>query len=58
MYKGGVDLWVLNSIKAILILQWKGCRMEAVSCATKEDAEKSIEENEQDWKIYFGVKEK
>ena len=24
---------------------------------TKEDAEKSIKENERDWKIYFGVKE-
>lgn len=30
---------------------------EIVHYATKEDAEKSIEENEQDWKIYFGIKE-
>lgn len=25
--------------------------------AIKEDAEKSIRENERDWKIYFGIKE-
>ena len=30
---------------------------EPVHYATREEAEKSIEENEQDWKIYFGVKE-
>ena len=30
---------------------------EPVRYATREEAEKSIEENEQDWKIYFGVKE-
>ena len=30
---------------------------EIVHYATKEEAEKSIEENEQDWLIYFGVKE-
>lgn len=24
---------------------------------TKEEAEKSIKENERDWKIYFGIKE-
>lgn len=30
---------------------------EIVHYATKEDAKKSIEENEQDWKIYFGIKE-
>ncbi len=30
---------------------------ELVRCATKEDAEKSIIENERDWKIYFGIKE-
>lgn len=31
---------------------------EPVRYATREEAEKSIEENEQDWKIYFGIKEK
>ena len=31
---------------------------EPVRCATREEAKKSIEENEQDWKIYFGIKEK
>lgn len=31
---------------------------EPVRYATREDAEKSIEENEQDWKIYFGIEEK
>lgn len=30
---------------------------EPVRYATAEDARRSIEENEQDWKIYFGIKE-
>ena len=30
-------------------------RGELVHYATKEDAKKSIRENEQDWKIYFGI---
>ena len=30
---------------------------EPVRYATREDAEKSIEENERDWKIYFGIEE-
>lgn len=30
---------------------------EPVRYETKEDAQKSIEENESDWKIYFGIKE-
>ncbi len=30
---------------------------EPVRYATEEDARRSIEENEQDWKIYFGIKE-
>lgn len=30
---------------------------EIVCYETKEDAEKSIKENERDWKIYFGVEE-
>lgn len=30
---------------------------EIVRYATKEEAEKSIEENREDWKIYFGIKE-
>lgn len=29
---------------------------EPVRYATSEDARKSIKENEQDWKIYFGIK--
>lgn len=32
-------------------------RGELVHYATKEEAEKSIKENERDWKIYFGIKE-
>lgn len=32
-------------------------RGELVHYATEEDAKKSIKENEQDWKIYFGIKE-
>ncbi|QHU90429.1 hypothetical protein GWK74_02970 [Candidatus Saccharibacteria bacterium oral taxon 488] len=31
---------------------------EIVRYETEEDAEKSIEENEQDWLIYFGIKER
>lgn len=31
---------------------------EPVRYETREDAEKSIEENERDWKIYFGIEEK
>lgn len=31
---------------------------EPVRYATREDAEKSIEENERDWKIYLGIEEK
>lgn len=30
---------------------------EPVRYATEEDAEKSIRENERDWKIFFGIKE-
>ena len=30
---------------------------EPVRYATREDAKKSIKENERDWKIYFGIKE-
>ena len=30
---------------------------EIVRYKTRAEAEKSIEENEQDWKIYFGIKE-
>lgn len=30
---------------------------EPVRYATKEDALKSIRENERDWKIFFGIKE-
>ena len=30
---------------------------ETVHYATREEAEKSIKENERDWKIYFGIKE-
>ena len=32
-------------------------RGELVHYATKEDAKKSIKENERDWKIYFGINE-
>lgn len=43
------------------------CVLDSISCSyrygqivhyeTKEEAEKSIKENERDWKIYFGIKE-
>lgn len=35
---------------------WQDCG-QFVRYETKEEAEKSIKENERDWKIYFGIKE-
>ena len=37
--------------------EWFEEIQEPVRYETKEEAEKSIRENEQDWKIYFGIKE-
>lgn len=57
-YKGG---WVVNYDYCAGIFScthiYSTSRGEPVHYATKEEAEKSIKENERDWKIYFGIKE-
>ena len=56
--KGG---WVINYDYCAGILSYthiySTSRGEPVYYATREEAEKSIRENERDWKIYFGIKE-
>lgn len=56
--KGGWIVFYDHECKTLAIFKI-GCydSGEPVHYATREDAEKSIEENEQDWKIYFGIKE-
>lgn len=57
--KGG---WVVNYDYCAGIFScthiYSTSRGEPVYYATKEEAEKSIRENREDWMIYFGVKEK
>ena len=54
--KGGWIVFYDHECKTLAIFKI-GCydSGEPVHYATREDAEKSIEENEQDWKIYFGI---
>ena len=56
--KGG---WVVNYDYCAGIFScthiYSTSRGEPVYYATKEEAEKSIRENERDWKIFFGIKE-
>lgn len=56
--KGG---WVINYDYCAGILSYthiySTSRGEPVYYATRAEAEKSIKENERDWKIYFGIKE-
>ena len=56
--KGGWIVFYDHECKTLAIFKI-GCydSGEPVHYATREEAEKSIEENEQDWKIYFGIKE-
>lgn len=56
--KGGWIVFYDHECKTLAIFKI-GCydSGEPVHYATREEAEKSIEENEQDWKIYFGVEE-
>ena len=56
--KGGWTVFYDHECKTLAIFKI-GCydSGEPVHYATREEAEKSIEENEQDWKIYFGIKE-
>ena len=54
--KGGWVVYYDHECKTLAIFKI-GCydSGEPVHYATREEAEKSIEENEQDWKIYFGI---
>jgi len=56
--KGGWVVYYDHECETLAIFKI-GCydSGEPVHYATREEAEKSIEENEQDWKIYFGIKE-
>ena len=56
--KGGWIVFYDHECKTLAIFKI-GCydSGEPVHYATREETEKSIEENEQDWKIYFGVEE-
>ena len=56
--KGGWIVFYDHECKTLAIFKI-GCydSGEPVHYATREEAEKSIEENERDWKIYFGIKE-
>ena len=56
--KGGWIVFYDHECKTLAIFKI-GCydSGEPVHYATREEAEKSIEENERDWKIYFGVEE-
>ena len=60
-FKNGKGGWIVfydHECKTLAIFKI-GCydSGEPVHYATREEAEKSIRENEQDWKIYFGIKE-
>lgn len=54
--KGGYIVYYnyLNNRLECLTCGWQNAG-ESVRYATEEEAEKSIKENEQDWKIYFGI---
>lgn len=56
--KGGWIVFYDHECKTLAIFKI-GCydSGEPVRYATREEAKKSIEENEQDWKIYFVIKE-
>lgn len=54
--KGGWIVFYDHECKTLAILKISCYDSgEPVHYATREEAEKSIEENEQDWKIYFGI---
>lgn len=60
-FKNGNGGWVVNYSYLLNRLEcvefcWSD-HGEPVRYATREDAEKSIKENERDWKIYFEIKE-
>jgi hypothetical protein len=56
--KGGwVVFYNYSNRKLYSMLDCRTNSGEPVRYATREDAQKSIEENERDWKIYFGIEE-
>ena len=55
---GGWLVYYDHGCETLAVCELDDCDAgEPVRYATREEAKKSIEENEQDWKIYFGVKE-
>ena len=56
--KGGWIVYYDHGHETLAVCELDDCDAgEPVRYATREEAKKSIEENEQDWKIYFGIKE-
>lgn len=56
--KGGWAVYYDHGHETLAVCELDDCDAgEPVRYATREEAKKSIEENEQDWKIYFGIKE-
>ena len=56
--EGGWVVYYDHGRETLTVCELDDCDAgEPVRYATREDAEKSIKENEQDWKIYFGIKE-
>lgn len=56
--KGGWAVYYDYGCETLAVCELDDCDAgEPVRYATREEAEKSIEENREDWKIYFGIKE-
>lgn len=56
--RGGWVVYYDYGCETLAVCELDDCDAgEPVRYATREEAKKSIEENEQDWKIYFGIKE-
>lgn len=55
---GGWAVYYDHGHETLAVCELDDCDAgEPVRYATREEAKKSIEENAQDWKIYFGIKE-
>ena len=55
-YKGGWAVYYDHGHETLAVCELDDCDAgEPVRYATREEAKKSIEENEQDWLIYFGI---
>lgn len=54
--KGGWAVYYDHGHETLAVCKLDDCNAgEPVRYATREEAEKSIEENREDWKIYFGI---